>query len=167
MSSLLLQPAASSETTAIHPQTQSLLFRLLPPELRRIIWKYAVLASNDTLNPYHPNTHWYRPPSGGTTHYTIIDAHCLLRTCRAIYDEARWLAATENWFRIWKGPSRGPVRLRDVAALRPHIRGVWLQRRYPMLRLVDDSRELPPAPPHLVRRLHFFTQQYCERLLLP
>ena len=84
-----------------HPQHQSPLFSVLPPEIRNEIFGLVLLEQNSTL--FSPQDFWYRPdyPSARFIHTA------LLRTCRLVYIETwnvpllnvthrRWLGSDER-----------------------------------------------------------------------
>ncbi|KAF2195254.1 hypothetical protein K469DRAFT_6432 [Zopfia rhizophila CBS 207.26] len=68
-----------------HPQKQSPLFSVLPPELRNKIFEFAVAQCSDHSQPVRKNSWRYRP---GHEFETKTDT-ALLRTCRLIYYETR------------------------------------------------------------------------------
>ncbi|KAF7136729.1 hypothetical protein CNMCM5793_006047 [Aspergillus hiratsukae] len=71
-------------------QNQSLLFSILPPEIRREIFAYALAAFEDTSRPYSKDTYWTRP-GYGAPYRTYTE---LLRTCKQVYQEAWFMPFT-------------------------------------------------------------------------
>lgn len=142
-----------SDDIKVDSQEQCLLFARFPPEVRKQIWTYTVLAHNDLEHPYPENSHWYRPPDH--THYQIIDT-TILSTCRAIYIEAKDLPALVNTFVVWQDLNRAPPTLNSAASLTPNVRGGW-HRHLP------HRRELPALPPSQnIRNVKLLAQQYCQ-----
>ena len=90
-----------------HPQTQSPLFSILPPELRNQIFELAVSQFEDRTKPFPENTFWYRPDH----HYELRTETSLLRTCRLIYYETSVIpmrSATHHFY-YNRGPKDLPV----------------------------------------------------------
>lgn len=73
-------------TTSYNEQNQSPFFYKLPPEIRHLIYVYALSEYENLERPYNKNTYWWRP--GNTA--ALRSATELLRACRRIYNEA-WL----------------------------------------------------------------------------
>ncbi|KAL0571979.1 hypothetical protein V5O48_009981 [Marasmius crinis-equi] len=88
--------------TSIHDQRQSPLFSVIPPELRAIIFQYALLACYDKSRPFPPDAYYYRPDF---EYHDKIDT-TLLRLCRQIYLETYLLPISLNDHVSWHG--RGP-----------------------------------------------------------
>jgi hypothetical protein len=177
----------------IHRQEQSYLFRL-PPELRQVIYELAVTAYSDPSRPYDVNTHYCRP---GHTHALRIDTE-LLQACRIMYLEARQLPLSCNTIVFWayRGPNGEPatqgysdmctsialLRLCDSVerpALTARLRDLGYTAMGPGASLVDVDEDDTPwqfarfrkhaeTPIHLLKRAHWFTQQYwleCDNFM--
>lgn len=150
-------------------QDDSPLFKLLPPEVRKVIWLHAVLPCDDPTAPYPPNTHYCRPPE--YTHYQLTSLGVLL-TCRRIYQEASDIRETrDHEYVIYADRTRGPPPRADLttgaqqAEVFPHAHIPGMRRIGIMRRGLPPgalNAVLPKLPaPHLVKRVHLFVQQYC------
>ncbi|PVI00112.1 hypothetical protein DM02DRAFT_410336 [Periconia macrospinosa] len=84
-----------------HPQRQSLLFTLLPSEIRNLIFMYAVCQDYNTSATLSRDSHRGRP---GHRHNACIDT-ALLRTCRLIYYETRSIPPGSTTHHMWEAPS--------------------------------------------------------------
>ncbi|GFF43116.1 hypothetical protein IFM58399_06837 [Aspergillus lentulus] len=76
--------------TSCLDQNQSPLFSIIPPEIRREIFAYALAAFEDTNNPYSKDTYFTRP-GYDAPHRTHME---LLRTCKRVYQEAWFMPFT-------------------------------------------------------------------------
>lgn len=120
---------------AAHLQAASPLFSVIPPEIRNLIFRFALHGYPDRTKGYYPgNAFYYRP---GYEHDRRIDT-ALLLTCRRIYDETRLLPVIENERVFWydRGP---PGSSADPA-------------KY-FRRMAEEQQDV-------VDCVHFFTQQY-------
>ncbi|RHZ66716.1 uncharacterized protein CDV56_103372 [Aspergillus thermomutatus] len=93
-------------------QNQSLLFSILPPEIRREIFAFAFAAFEDTNRPYSKDTYWTRP-GYDAPHRTYTE---LLRTCKRVYQEAWFMpfAYAEHSFYL-TSQDRAPGQLSPTA----------------------------------------------------
>ena len=93
---------------APNPQLSSPLFTLLPPELRHLIFTFALSSFPDPLPTSHfPPSTCYTRPSYFSPEKTDVR---LLRTCRAVYTEAWHLPFLLREQIHWLGSSgRAPV----------------------------------------------------------
>ncbi|KAL4864209.1 hypothetical protein BDV12DRAFT_205850 [Aspergillus spectabilis] len=73
--------------TTYNPQSASPLFATLPPELRSLIFTYALSPYEDTSRTYARETYWTRP-GYSAPHKTSTS---ILRTCKAAYAETWFL----------------------------------------------------------------------------
>ncbi|KAJ9648977.1 hypothetical protein H2199_000890 [Coniosporium tulheliwenetii] len=96
-----------------HPQMQSPLFSVLPPEIRNQIFELAVSEYEDTTRPYDPTDDYYRP---GHCFPKVINTDLLL-TCRRVYYETNAIPMRSATHHIWLGwttmfrdPHRTPLR---------------------------------------------------------
>ncbi|KAI9704609.1 MAG: hypothetical protein M1820_005522 [Bogoriella megaspora] len=94
--------AAISSATAPNPQTESLFFTVLPPEMRNEIYSWALLSSEDTSQTYDEDSYWFRPGFRAP----LKARSDLLRTCRLIYLEAQAFLMSEAEHAFWF--DRGP-----------------------------------------------------------
>ncbi|KAL4936962.1 hypothetical protein BDV06DRAFT_203911 [Aspergillus oleicola] len=87
-------------------QSSSPLFTTLPPELRSLIFTFALSPYEDKSKPYSKETYWTRP-GYNAPHRTCT---ALLRTCKAIYTETWFLpfALAEHTFYL-TNDDRAPV----------------------------------------------------------
>lgn len=81
---------AEPNFTSYLDQNQCLLFSIIPPEIRREIFAYALAAFEDTNRPYSKDTYWTRP-GYNAPHRTHTE---LLRTCKRVYQEAWFIPFT-------------------------------------------------------------------------
>ncbi|KAK7059668.1 hypothetical protein R3P38DRAFT_2495918 [Favolaschia claudopus] len=86
----------------VNPQTQSPLFGVLYPELRNLIFVFALTAYDDRSRPYSKHSCYYRP---GFEYPTRI-ATDLLLSCRLIYLETHLapVSLNEHAFCMERGP---------------------------------------------------------------
>ena len=133
-----------------HLQAQSLLFSVLPPELRDRVFAWALAQYEDPTAEFDRNTYYHRPDYSAPRRSDTA----LLRTCRLIYCEA--------WFRPWTSkehtiflaaPERRPERVETQESLQqslntlvsPHD-GQPLElssvRIFPQLYQLESGREL-------------------------
>lgn len=100
-----------------HPQMQSPLFSVLPPEIRNQIFELAVSEYEDTTRPYDSRADYYRPDQ---CFPKVINADLLL-TCRRVYYETNaipmrnathclWLDATSRF----QDPHRTPLQFESL-----------------------------------------------------
>lgn len=92
-----------------HPQMQSPLFSILPPEIRNQIFELALSEHEDSTRPYDPTDNYYRP---GHCFPKVINTD-LLRTCRRVYYETNTIPMSSATHCLWLGPiswSRDPNR---------------------------------------------------------
>ncbi|EAL86392.1 uncharacterized protein AFUA_3G01090 [Aspergillus fumigatus Af293] len=98
--------------TSCLDQTQSSLFSIIPPEIRREIFAYALAACEDTKNPYSQDTYWTRPGYDAPRRtYTE-----LLRSCKRVYQEAWFMPFTyaeHAFYLTWR--DRAPKQLSPMA----------------------------------------------------
>ncbi|KAK6359255.1 hypothetical protein TWF696_000418 [Orbilia brochopaga] len=95
---------------SINKQSDSPLFQL-PGELRNQIWAYALTPYLDTTRPYPEHSCYARPDYNAPR----VTAVALLRTCKAIYQEAwylPWLTAELGFYLTWA--ERRPDRVETV-----------------------------------------------------
>ncbi|KAL9614178.1 MAG: hypothetical protein Q9167_001330 [Letrouitia subvulpina] len=83
--------------TTTDPQLSCPLFTVLPPELRLLIYKYALRAYDDKSFPFKKSAYYYRP---GFQYASRIDTDLLL-TCRRVYAEAAELPVRLNPLDCW------------------------------------------------------------------
>ncbi|KAL4791311.1 hypothetical protein BDV19DRAFT_370613 [Aspergillus venezuelensis] len=94
-----------SQPPSLHPpsfapsytiQNKSPLFTVLPPEIRSLVFTFALSPYEDHAKSYSKETYWTRP-GYNAPHRTCT---ALLRTCKAIYSEAWYLpfALAEHTF---------------------------------------------------------------------
>ncbi|KAK1221905.1 hypothetical protein PQX77_015285 [Marasmius sp. AFHP31] len=88
----------------VHDQNQSPLFSDIPPEIRTIIFRFALLAYYDKSRPFEVDAYYHRPDF---LYDDKIDT-TLLQTCRQVYLETYRLPIALNDHVFWRGPSRGP-----------------------------------------------------------
>ncbi|KAF7113945.1 hypothetical protein CNMCM5793_006128 [Aspergillus hiratsukae] len=81
MAELDIHPPKFTRMTTYLDQNQSLLFSILPPELRRGIFAYALAAFEDTSRPYSKDTYWTRP--GYDAPHRTYTEHSLTQQDRA------------------------------------------------------------------------------------
>ncbi|KAJ6558085.1 hypothetical protein B0H19DRAFT_1291729 [Mycena capillaripes] len=86
----------------VHPQLQSPLFAKLYPELRNIIFTYALTKYTDRTRPYSQHEHFHCP---GFEFAGKIDTNLLL-TCRLVYLETHLTPISLNEHVFW--PRNGP-----------------------------------------------------------
>ncbi|KAL4950579.1 hypothetical protein BDW69DRAFT_197146 [Aspergillus filifer] len=95
-------------------QTKSPLFTTLPPELRSLVFTFALSPYEDHSKSYAKETYWTRPG------YNAPRRTCtaLLRTCKAIYAEAWYMpfALAEHTFYL-TGNDRAPQDGRSAAPM--------------------------------------------------
>ncbi|MCJ1388469.1 hypothetical protein MMC18_001316 [Xylographa bjoerkii] len=116
----------------IDPQLSCPLFKLLPPEIRHLIFSFA-LTAYDYGKPYHKGTFHDRPGY----HYPRRINTELLRTCKNIYLECCLLPVMLNEIVCWRAPDRGPPDYKE-----------------------PETGPLPGTVEQIaVTRLHIFTQQ--------
>ena len=125
--------AASKEPIPFKMQEDSLLFNLVPGEIRDRIFQYAVTEHAIRKEEFQKNTHYYRP--GFRFADQEIDT-ALLRTCRRIYQETRHL------------PSRN------------HVQVEWCFRAPPNTRSRFSVFDTNSPNMKDLRSLHLFTQQF-------
>ena len=95
--------AFSLETT--NPQRDCPLFSRIPPEIRSLIFEYALKDYEDKTKIYEDDTCYKRP---GCLAPRRTDTE-LLRTCKRIYTEAwylPWASAEHSFYLAW--PTRSP-----------------------------------------------------------
>jgi hypothetical protein len=92
-------------------QNQSPLFTTIPPEIRNQIFGLT-LEEQDGKDAIAPQEYWYRPDY---THYRFIDT-ALLRTCRRIYLETRFIPPQNVTCRFWIGSQSRAAPLRECPA---------------------------------------------------
>ncbi|KAJ7512539.1 hypothetical protein B0H11DRAFT_1951633 [Mycena galericulata] len=124
-------------TSNVHNQLQSPLFSTLYPELRNIVFRYALTEYDDPLCPYSKHAYYYRP---GFQFAGKIDTNLLL-TCRVVYLETHLLPVSLNEHVFWQ--HRGPTS--DDHFVSNH--DGYFARMTPQQRAA-------------VRRVRFFTQLY-------
>ena len=83
-------------------QQSSPLYARLPPELREIIWFYALQQFEDWRYPYAVSNLWTRPERGARLRIAIE----LLLTCRLVYVETFLLPAACNTVHLFDGSAR-------------------------------------------------------------
>ena len=127
----------SNPSHNINPQSSSPLFSTLPPELRTIIFHYALLASPDPQKPYSRHSYWYRP---GYTHARSIATN-LLRTCRRVYLETHSLPLELNEHIVWGV---------EKSRIPPGVE----RKSY----LINDRMKL--CQKDIITYVHLFTQQF-------
>ncbi|EON65445.1 hypothetical protein W97_04683 [Coniosporium apollinis CBS 100218] len=100
-----------------HPQMQSPLFSVLPPEIRNQIFELALSEHEDSTRPYDPTDNYYRP---GHCFPKVINTD-LLRTCRRVYYETNTIPMSSATHCFWLGtiscsrdPSRTPLRFESL-----------------------------------------------------
>jgi hypothetical protein len=76
-------PAKPLQLSRVADQNQSIFFSMLPPEIRQLIYGYA-LVEQDGKEAISEDKEYYRPDF---THYRYIDTSILL-ACRRTYTEA-------------------------------------------------------------------------------
>ncbi|KAF7351534.1 hypothetical protein MSAN_01585800 [Mycena sanguinolenta] len=81
-----------------NPQEQSSLFRF-PPEVRIIVFAYALVECDDLSRPYSKHKAYYRTEFKFAGKITTS----LLLTCRQVYIEARLLPVAVNDHIFWQG----------------------------------------------------------------
>lgn len=80
-----------------HPQKQSPLFSVLPPEIRNEIFGLVLLEQDSA--PFSEQDFWYRPDYSSAR---FIDT-ALLRACRLVYIETSDLPLFNVTYRQWLG----------------------------------------------------------------
>ncbi|KAF8178102.1 hypothetical protein K438DRAFT_1277981 [Mycena galopus ATCC 62051] len=80
-----------------HDQLQSPLFGTLFPELRNLIFIYALTEYDDHTRPYSKHSHYYRP---GFEYAKKISTNLLL-ACRRVYLETHLAAVSTNEHVFW------------------------------------------------------------------
>ncbi len=124
---------------AINPQIESPLFTRIPPEVRNLIFKFALTAYEDPASrEYSSAAYYYRP---GYTRPHRIDTELLL-TCRRAYWETYKFPASINehtsWY--WRAPPNikknhlsvddrpcSLVRRRDLRTVHVFAQQIWLE----------------------------------------
>lgn len=81
-----------------HDQSQSSLFSTIPPEIRTLIFNFALLDYEDLTDPYPQFAPYYRLGHRGR----IRSDTGLLSTCRLIFLETRELPLRLATFTFWK-----------------------------------------------------------------
>ncbi|KIK67751.1 hypothetical protein GYMLUDRAFT_190466 [Collybiopsis luxurians FD-317 M1] len=124
-------------------QESSPLFGHVPPEVRNTIFLYALLSYEDLSTAYPNDAHYFRPEY----RYAVRISTRLLRTCRLIYLETRFLPvmAYEHTFWCYRSPP-GITHASDPAA--------YFQK------FTEEQNS------H-VDRVHFFTQQFYLEQAFP
>ncbi|KAL0068509.1 hypothetical protein AAF712_004222 [Marasmius tenuissimus] len=120
-----------------HDQSQSPLFSDIPPEIRTIIFRCALLAYYDKSRPFPNDAYHHRPDF---LYDDRIDT-ALLQTCRQIYLETYRLPIALNDHVFWCSPSRGPPSRSEESP-------------------VDFFESLLDEQVESVNRVHLFTQLF-------
>ncbi|KAL9009823.1 MAG: hypothetical protein Q9173_005181 [Seirophora scorigena] len=132
---------AQPSRKVINPQLASPLFNRVPPEVRNIIFRFALTAYEDPARKYERQAYYYRP---GYTCARKIDFDLLL-TCRLVYAETASLPASVNehlsWY--WRGPpdakSNGlpshsspgsSLRRRELRSIHIFAQQFWLEQNF-------------------------------------
>ncbi|KAJ6558096.1 hypothetical protein B0H19DRAFT_1149921 [Mycena capillaripes] len=115
----------------VHNQLQSPLFATLYPELRNIVFIFALTEYDDPNRPYSKHECYYRP---GFEFAGRIDTSLLL-TCRLVYLETHLAPVAVNEHVFWMHPNRGPPG-RSISNL-DHNRYFW--RMTPQQRAAVDQ----------------------------
>ncbi|KAJ7188829.1 hypothetical protein C8R46DRAFT_875210, partial [Mycena filopes] len=119
-----------------HKQPQSPLFTSLYPELRNMVFKYALTEYDDLTRPYSKHEFYYRP---GFESAGRIDTNLLL-TCRLIYLETHLAPISLNEHVFWM--YRPPTSRRFASDPERYFRGMTPQQRA------------------AVRKVRYFTQMF-------
>ncbi|KAJ6558098.1 hypothetical protein B0H19DRAFT_128661 [Mycena capillaripes] len=96
--------STSIRASQVHNQLQSPLFATLYPELRNIVFTFALTEYDDPDRPYSKHECYYRP---GFEFAGRIDTSLLL-TCRLVYLETHLAPVALNEHVFWMFPNRGP-----------------------------------------------------------
>ncbi|KAI4086628.1 MAG: hypothetical protein LQ344_007404 [Seirophora lacunosa] len=125
----------------INPQLASPLFNRLPPEVRNMIFRFALTAYEDPARKYERQAYYYRP---GYTCPRKIDIDLLL-TCRLVHAETASLPASINehlsWY--WRGPPEAKrnglpsdsspgssLRRRELRSIHIFAQQYWLEQSF-------------------------------------
>ncbi|KAH8705548.1 hypothetical protein BGW36DRAFT_15113 [Talaromyces proteolyticus] len=110
-------PTASLQSN-VDTQQQSPLFKILPAEIRSLIFTYALTDYEDISAPFDRDTYWHRPGYGALRRTTTE----LLRTCKRIFQETWFLpfALAEYTFYLTKG-TRAPAKHTTIAQMKRHL----------------------------------------------
>ena len=138
----------------IHPQTQSILFSTIPPEIRNIIFIFSLDSYIDEKDLYDPETHYTRPGYEGERTYPTN----LLWTCKRIYLETHHLPLTLNGQTLTFYFSRPPPdhleprvffprvpsdNLSNLTTVCLNVQQVWLEASFATILQQLTSKGLP------------------------
>lgn len=150
------------DTTRCLPQTQSVLFKSFPGEIRDYIFYYALCDYEDNSVPYDENT-CYRRPGYFAPRRTDT---ALLRTCQQVYREAWFLPwTTKDHTLFLTSPDRCPVRTITAQQMLPTLNLIYAihgkteidhLRIFPQLYSLEPGRNLQ----HINDSPHFYPRRF-------
>ncbi|KAI5205945.1 hypothetical protein E4T38_04002 [Aureobasidium subglaciale] len=131
--------AADFVSKAAHEQSQSLLFSVLPGEIRNQIWSYALADYQDETQVYDDATCYKRPEYLAPRKTDTV----LLRTCKRIYQEAWFLPWThaEQIFYL-TGTDRRPLRTTTVRDMQRTLLTISKTQTMPIIQHVRVFAQL-------------------------
>ncbi|KAJ7602890.1 hypothetical protein FB45DRAFT_173759 [Roridomyces roridus] len=118
-----LSTRISANPASTHHQLQSPLFSTLYPELRNLIFEYALTEYDDLTRPYDKDSFYYRP---GFEFASKIDTSLLI-TCRLVYLETHLAPVSLNEHVFWM--YRAPPERKHASDCNAYFARLTVQQR--------------------------------------